>query len=231
MKVALLADIHGNALALYAVLKAARINKVDKLLIAGDFVGYYYHPDQVLELLDDWKWEAVSGNHEVMLAQWINGINQAEILKKYGSGIKKANQLLTSNQIELLTNLPSKCKSQIDNYSVLLCHGSPWDQDCYVYPDSTEQVHQQFFKDKHDLVVYGHTHYPVIWEQNNQYVVNPGSVGQPRNRKPGASWALWDTVQHKITLMHEKYDNTELVKECLHNDPQLPYLSNVLTRQ
>lgn len=231
MKLALLADIHGNSLALSAVLNAARLNDVDELLIAGDFVGYYYHPDEILSLLDNWKWTAVSGNHEVMLEQWSKGINHKKTLKKYGTGIELAYKLLSSKQLEMLVCLPPKRKIQIENYSVLLCHGSPWDQDFYVYPDANTDISQRFFNEKYDVVVYGHTHYSVIWKENNHYVVNPGSVGQPRDRKQGACWALWDTVQHDIKLMRENYDSTPLVNECKKNDPLLPYLSNVLTRK
>ena len=66
MKLALLADIHGNADALEAVLAAARRRGAKRLLCAGDFVGYYYEPARCFELLDAWRLDAVRGNHEDM---------------------------------------------------------------------------------------------------------------------------------------------------------------------
>ena len=67
MKIGLLGDIHGNSRALRAVLESARVKGVEKLCLTGDFVGYYYHPDEVLDLLASWPNHAVRGNHEAML--------------------------------------------------------------------------------------------------------------------------------------------------------------------
>ena len=64
----------------------------------------------------------------------------------------------------------------------------------------------------------------------NTLVVNPGSVGQPRNRKPGAQWALYDTESKVLEFFNESYECSELVEECRVNSPQLPYLAEILTR-
>jgi len=230
MIVGLLSDIHGNDLALEAVLNAAKQNGVEELLIAGDFVGYYYNPDRVFELLDSWSWNAVGGNHETMLGEWRSGYNREKILQKYGSGIKEASNKLTVALLEDLISLPSTRMIETDNRNVLLCHGAPWDRDCYIYPDADTETRLSFFNTGSDLLVYGHTHYPVIWREGEQLVVNPGSVGQPRDHKPGACWALWDTGAHKVTLMRENYNFQPLIEECKRIDPRLPYLVNVLTR-
>ena len=76
MKIGLLADIHGNAHALRALLNAAKEKNVEKLLCCGDYVGYYYEPDKVIALLDEWDWDGVSGNHENMLLDWLNEKNR-----------------------------------------------------------------------------------------------------------------------------------------------------------
>ena len=81
MKIALLADIHGNHHALSCVLDAARKEECDRLLIAGDFVGYYYHPDKVFDLLDGWKCDAVKGNHDILIQ---GSMNSSEHLEKIG---------------------------------------------------------------------------------------------------------------------------------------------------
>lgn len=229
MKIALLADIHGNALALNRVLTAAANAGAQELLIAGDLVGYYYQSDEVLRLLNDWQWISIGGNHEAMLAQWHAGIDQDIIHKKYGSGLKIACEQLTSQQLQYLTTLPSRHELEIDGRSVLLCHGSPWDRDHYVYPDTDKIERRRMFSEGFDLVVYGHTHYPVLWQDSNCLVINPGSVGQPRDRKPGACWALWDTTKHEIILRRESYDCSSVVASC-QIDFHLPYLANVLTR-
>ena len=88
----------------------------------------------------------------------------------------------------------------------------------------------KFAAEGQDLVVFGHSHYPVLWREGGCIVVNPGSVGQPRDRRPGACWALWDTASHAVTLHRESYDAAPLIAEARRRDPQLPYLWKVLTR-
>ena len=114
--------------------------------------------------------------------------------------------------------------------NVLMCHGSPWDGDAYVYPDAPVDVRRRMVDDGCDIVFFGHSHYPVCWDKVGSRVVNPGSVGQPRNRRPGAHWALWDTEADEIELRCEAYDPEPVIAACRHHDPDIPYLRDVLTR-
>ncbi|MEQ8228975.1 MAG: YfcE family phosphodiesterase [Rhodospirillales bacterium] len=231
MKVALLADIHGNAPALECVLDAARSEGVGRLLIAGDMVGYYYDIVRVMDLLTDWDWVAVQGNHEDMLARVRDGRDATTVRARYGSAIDRAVMELSPVQLDFLTDLPSTRKLDIDGIRVLICHGSPWDRDTYVYPDSKKSVRDQFFETNADLILFGHSHYPVHWRSGNAQAVNPGSVGQPRDRKPGACWALWNTGTGTVSMRREAYDPAPLIAACAANDPHLTYLSEVLTRR
>ena len=81
-----------------------------------------------------------------------------------------------------------------------------------------------------DLMVYGHTHYPVKWVRNNKIIINPGSLGQPRDRKQGACWALWDTTRNSVELFREEYDFLPVIEMCKKYDPELNYLVDVLVR-
>ena len=230
MKVALLADIHGNAQALACVLASAKLLGASRLLIAGDFVGYYYDAGKSFDLLEPWDWTAIRGNHEDMLRDWHNGRDRAAILARYGSGIKAAYLDLTKDKFDLLTALPEKRELRIDQRTVLMCHGSPWDPLAYIYPDAPADVREKFAAGGQDLVLFGHSHYPIVWHQGTTTVVNPGSVGQPRDRIPGACWALWDTDTRTVSLHRESYDATPLIAECRRRDPSLHYLQDVLIR-
>jgi putative phosphoesterase len=230
MKIAILSDIHANSDALTAVLADAKALGVSNLIIAGDFVGYYYNIQEVMALLSSWDLVAISGNHERLLLDWHHGENHTKIQNKYGSGIKIANEFLTNKQIQWLVDLPKSREFSIDNKTVLLCHGTPWDKDEYLYPDCKQDKKDKIFSIKKDLVVYGHTHYPVIHSDNNQLIVNPGSVGQTRDSKLGACWALWDTTKHEISLERANYNADNLIKQCQQNDPKLPYLQKILLK-
>lgn len=231
MRIGLLADIHANADALSAVLDEARGRSVDELLIAGDFVGYYYEPDRVLRLLDDWKWTAVAGNHEALFAQWLRGINRDVLVATYGTGFAEAERQLGSSSIERLGRLPARWQGVVSNRQVILCHGTPWDPEEYVYPNDEGGRLERMAASGGDLVVYGHTHYPVIASSGPTLVVNPGSVGQPRDRNPDAAWAVWDTASNSVVLARTPYDNRRLLAECRARDPDMTYLTDVLTRR
>ena len=172
----------------------------------------------------------VRGNHEEMLRNWLAGQGQDDIRRRYGTGLAEAARCLTAQQIDDLLSLPLTRDLQIDGRRVLLCHGSPWDLNAYVYPDAADEVSRRMVAGGHDLVVFGHTHYPVVWELGSARVVNPGSVGQPRDRKPGVCWAIWDTQADTVVLRREPYDVSHLTAECCRRDPDLPYLADVLMR-
>lgn len=231
MKLALLGDVHGNFRALKAVLSSARLLDVSALLITGDLVGYYDEPSIVMEMLNGWDCYIVRGNHEDMLK--IARTDDEFLTKvdaKYGTGLRSALEQLTDNQLDTLCNLPHPLELDMDNCKILLCHGSPWDNNHYIYPDSSTEDFDKCAQQQYDLVVLGHTHYSMCQEIGKTLVVNPGSVGQPRNRKPGAQWALYDTQSRALEFFNESYDCSELVEECRVNSPELPYLAEILTR-
>lgn len=230
MKVALLADIHANDLALHAVLSRARDCGVERLLIAGDFVGYYRRASRMLAMLNEWNFDAISGNHEAMLEQAADEGEASRIRAKYGSGIDAARSSLTPRQVEWLCGLPEKLSITVDGWRVLLCHGTPWDRDEYMYPDRVASSLPRLAQLEADIIISGHTHYPYLVRHDSIILVNPGSVGQPRDGSPGACWALWDTGDNSVSLRREPYDSSPLLQDCRLYDAQHPYLASVLTR-
>ena len=229
MRIALLGDIHGNSFALAAVLDAARAAHVEKLLITGDFVGYYFWPREVMDMLADWDIAAVRGNHEDML---VDALKDSAFLKTinaaYGSGLSTAIETLTPAQLDWLCQLPHPRPFEFDGRSLLLCHGSPWDVNQYVYPDAKADLLERCAESGYDWVVMGHTHYPRVERVRKTVLVNPGSVGQPRNRIPAAHWALLDTVSQELLLMTAPYDVAPVVALAAKRHPERPYLGNVL---
>jgi len=232
MRIGLLGDVHGNALALAAVLDAARDSGIDKLCLTGDFVGYYYEPGRVIEMLSDWDCHAVRGNHEDMFLECVTDESAIEQCRqRYGSGIEFAIQGLSPEQVDYIRGLPSTLTVELDGKSLLLAHGAPWDTDFYVYPDSSQDLWERVVEGGTDYVVLGHTHYQLAKRIGNTLVVNPGSVGQPRDRKPGAAWAILETETGSLEHRTESYDIQCVAKQAQSIDPQWPYLWKVLTRR
>lgn len=231
MKLGLLSDIHGNADALAGVLEDARALGVTRLLCSGDYVGYYYDPEQCLQLLDGWDVEAVRGNHEDMLAALLEepGL-AADFRRRYGSGLDCAVRSVSGAQLAYLDALPHRKTVQIEGATILLCHGAPWDPDAYVYPDAAPEVLARCAEPGVDYVILGHTHHRFVTRVGGAMIVNPGSVGQPRDRRPGAAWAVLDTVAGECELRSLAYDINALTVRARQTDPHLPYLWDVLER-
>ena len=231
MKCAIFSDIHGNNAAFQAALTAARRKNVELYLIAGDFMGYYFRLSEIMESIKDLNVHAIRGNHEDMYRDWVEYPEQRSSLeKRYGQSFSRSRDTLTDEQIKWLQTLPEKLELTIDGHNVLICHGAPWDADEYLYPDTDEDKVQRLFGENKSLLIFGHTHYPVHWEENGRHVVNPGSVGQPRDRNPGAAWALWDTAENTVTMHRETYDMAPVINDCLKFSPEQEYLRTVLTR-
>ena len=133
-------------------------------------------------------------------------------------------------QLDDLCALPHPLELVVDGCKILLCHGTPWDNDRYVYPDAKRELLDRCAIQEFDLVVLGHTHYPMCHKIGKTLLVNPGSVGQPRNRKPGAHWALFDVDSHEVTPRCEIYDAGQVIAESRRRHPDIPYLAEVLER-
>ena len=233
MNIAVIGDIHGNYLALKKVLTEIKNEGIKHLFITGDIVGYYYHPDKVFEELAGWSYDIIQGNHDRMMGEIYHGNEKLRkwYKTKYGSGIDCALKLLSAEQCEFLSELPNKKEINIGGRNILLCHGSPWNPDEYIYPDSPEATIKQCAKGHFDAVIMGHTHYPMEKHINSTVVLNAGSVGQPRNYIPGADWAILDLDTLNVQLRHVQYDISTVVEEAEHINPELPYLAQVLFRK
>lgn len=231
MKVAVISDIHGNHYALEQVLHAAKKNDVKHLLVLGDLVGYYYKPELVLDLISQWSYDLIQGNHERILFQ----IKQDELLKKticqkYGRAHVMALESLTLNQFRLLQSLPERKKVNIEKCSFLLSHGSPWDKDLYLYPDSNKRLLKNFDDYTFDFNLIGHSHYSFGFCRKNSIVLNPGSVGQSREHGGKASWICIDTDNQSFQFKFTEYDTGQLKRDVKKYDPNINYNYEILNR-
>lgn len=232
MKVAIISDIHGNFEALYAVLKKAKKENVAHLLILGDIVGYYYHPDKVMDLLSKWSFDIIKGNHEKILEDLIADSSISETIRlKYGSGHKEAIDKLTYKQLCFLSDLPETKNVQLDETSLLMCHGSPWSNDFYIYPDCKKGIIEKCDIIGNDFVLIGHSHYSFAIRNTNSILINPGSVGQSRQIGGKASWCIINTDNNCFEFFSTNYNVENLLKEVSEKDPEIKYLKEVLIRK
>ena len=232
MRLGLIGDIHGNSIALQAVLNSMLISKIDRILVTGDLIGYYFDPKSVIQLLRDWPCVYVMGNHEEMLKHGRRNPEElAAIESKYGCGIRLALEALSQSQLDQIEKFPITASLKIDDCKILLCHGTPWSTESYLYPNASQEALAEYRSLPYDFVIMGHTHYPMKIKVGDVRLVNPGSVGQPRTKEKDASWALLDTETGEVTFRMEKYDSTNLITECRQRHPEIPYLAEVLCKK
>lgn len=198
----ILSDIHSNLPALSAVLAA--IPAGAKIACAGDIVGYYTEPNEVCELLRAHDVACILGNHDLYVLGRHSYDNSRE--NKYRT-IWTRERLSSQNRL-WLASLPTSLTLQVQhssykNREIKIHHGSLFDVEEYIYPDTPFNSSQI---ENNNFMVLGHTHHPMIRRYGSAYLINPGSVGQPRDKNPDASYAVIDLYRHKVNLLRAKYD-------------------------
>ena len=221
MRYLVLTDSHANLEALDACLVDARSRGYDKTLVLGDLVGYGADPNAVIERIRSLKPMAiVRGNHDKVAS----GLEQAEGFNAVArSAAKWTLEVLQPEYRDWLAALPEG-PIYIDEL-VEICHGSPFNEDAYIF-DELDAV-RALKTSSRPLCLFGHTHYPVTFElsadafdtlvpttasvaelwlkEGAKYLVNPGSVGQPRDGDPRAAYAIVDTRRRCVELLRLTY--------------------------
>lgn len=194
MRVGVISDIHANKIALDAVLDD--LPPVEALVCAGDIVGYNPWPADCVDIVRDRDIPTVMGNHDRMVVTNRNfrGNPMAR------AGVEHARAQLNETQHGWLTSLPEE-RTLFDG-ALKLVHGHPRDPDHYTYP---EEFSSSLLGNERVLIM-GHTHvqYSEIYESG--MVLNPGSVGQPRDGDPRAAYAVIDVDSLSIEERRVTYD-------------------------
>jgi predicted phosphodiesterase len=231
MRYAIISDIHGNVDALREVLADIDGRDIDAIICLGDIVGYYADPEACVELVKEHVTYAVAGNHDYAA---IGRINHRNFTLYAYMAMEWTIKNLSDASREFLGGLPVK----IGMDGMFFTHSSPCNpQDFgqYVFPDSDEAIFEAFSNLVHRVNFIGHTHWPSIMLQdddriilhgddqievneNHYYLINVGSVGQPRNFDPRACYAVYDTERQIISLERVKYDFSVTQKKVLKND-------------
>src|SRR2546426_9142976 len=187
-KVAFLSDIHANLEALQAVLE-----KVEKLgdtsvYCLGDVVGYGASPNEVIALLRSRGVTSVMGNHDYAV---VTG-NTADFNGRAAISAKWTARAISAESEEDLKSLPQELSFDVEGSRIYLTHGSPLDHLWeYVDPGMHSELFDFYLKRfSARLIALGHTHVPYVWKGENGTVLNPGSVGQPRDGDSRSSYAV-----------------------------------------
>lgn len=198
VRLGIISDIHGNMPALEAVLGA--MPPIDLLLCAGDVVGYYPDVNEVCDRIRQSGASVVRGNHDA----YVTGALTPDPTKKAAYRTDWTRNTLTSENREWLTSLPAELRLSFGPVRVILRHASPWDEESYLYPDSP--LLSRLDLRPGEYLVVGHTHIPLKRWAGEGALINPGSVGQPRDYDPRASYCVLDTTTGEVEFARCSYD-------------------------
>ena len=229
MKVAIFSDIYGNKYALEEALIKMNEIEIDIHIFCGDAVGYYYYHNEVIEILRNMNnIFCVLGNHDQMFIDIIDKKKDTKsYFEKYGSSIEQFLKSATKENIEFLRSLPEVRDILIDDLKIKIIHGSPWNPiKGYVYPNSDFNRYSDF---DFDYIFQGHTHYPMKIKQGKCEIINPGSIGQPRDGG-FPSFVVFDTSTKLFEFKSFKYDINQLSEDIQRVGGEPSYLSNILWR-
>lgn len=204
MRVGVIADVHGNRVALESVL--TDMPSVDRIVHAGDVVGYNPWPAECVDRIREESIPSVQGNHDRAVA---NG-DTFRFNSLAAAGVQYAKSALDAERIEWLDDLPAERYVADDRIRVV--HGHPMDPDRYTYPEEfAPDMLTAGTEENPDVLVLGHTHVQGSAKFDDGIVLNPGSVGQPRDGDPRAAYAVVDLDTQTVDERRVAYDIDRVV--------------------
>ena len=222
MRYLMLSDIHSNDEALAAVLARVRRKKFDRVVILGDFVGYGANPNHVIDRVRRISADKISirGNHDKVVV----GLDPGDLFNPIAlAAARWTAEKLTARNRKFLENLPVGPLDVEEGFAI--CHGSPRDEDAYIFSDRDAFINFGLFS--FAVCFFGHSHIPSVFTleahgirvevvkgdrtrlklaSDRRYLINPGSIGQPRDRNPAASYAIYDSRQRVVQFDRVPYD-------------------------
>lgn len=226
MKVAILSDVHANLEALTAVLEDLDSRSVDRILFLGDAVGYGADPAPCIELLEKLVFRSVAGNHDQAAGNDQEGLE--DLHEDAATAIRWTRGMLAQEAKQGLQALPLDC---IEG-PMHLVHGSPYKPESWSYVMSEQDAEKGFAASESKVIFVGHSHIPAAYveveckrlftgvtrrikaedpkalqvEPRHRYILNTGSVGQPRDGDPRAAYAIFEPEDGRYTLLRVPYD-------------------------
>jgi len=224
MKLAILSDIHSNLEALRAALDDAAARGADRIICLGDIVGYNTNPNECIGLLREQNAVCIAGNHDRAVTGQIStqGFNAVA-----ARGVAWTRERIGAQERDFLSGMP--VKAVFDN-TLVMVHGAlhPEPGSELVYLDNDEDRRSSFHAlaahpSGARICAFGHTHRAGIFERRGDamrqldadevslrddayYLINPGTVGQPRTADQRASYMLFDTARPRVALRRVEYD-------------------------
>lgn len=240
MKYAIISDIHGNLEALQSVLSDIDKKSVDEMLCLGDVVGYGPNPNECVDIIREKAKITLAGNHDYAP---LGKIDLSYFNPWARSAVDWTENELNQASKEFLLNLP--LKQEMDGFTIV--HATPQQPLEWYYITTLEDAIVNFPEFQGQVCFVGHSHVPLIvalnqegeyrvvtsnplkFSEKERYIINVGSVGQPRDSDPRAAYAIFDNSKKVYELLRIEYDFAETQRKI--RESGLPeYLANRLEK-
>jgi putative phosphoesterase len=201
-RVLVISDIHCNIDALERVIEDA--GHFGTAICAGDVLGYGPDPLECINAMISLGVNCIAGNHD--LAAYSGDSSRLNAYAQAAISVQR--QLLKQSQVAWLGRLPASLALELGGVKVSVYHGSPMSPSYeYVYPEEAGLRTEEFLEfTGADLLILGHTHIPYLIRLGERLLLNPGSVGQPRDGDPKASYALLDIDEGRVEVIHRRVE-------------------------
>ena len=222
MKLAFVSDIHGNAVALDAVLEDIKKRGIDQIIVLGDICYRGPEPKRSLDLVRSLNTDVIKGNAD----EWIvRGIKKGEVPENIHSLMSKERDWsvskLDDDSVKYLQNLPEELTLDFDSIKIHVFHATPTSLFDVVQSDeSNEKVLDKLVTKDADIFIYGHIHKSFVRFIDGKCVVNTGSVGLPFDGLNKASYAIVEINESNfdISIARVDYDVNKVVKQFEESD-------------
>lgn len=228
MKIAVLSDIHGNLEALEAVLQDLQRAGAEQVICLGDLIGYGPDPEAVVSRIRELGYVAILGNHEAALA---GGWERDRMNFQARANNILTEDLLSTDNLRYCRDLPRTVTIE----GALFVHGCPPDSvSTYLYSLADAEVERIFWEDSRQLFFVGHTHELMLVQmqggrvarerlsegrrllaRDRKYLINCGSVGQPRDGDPRSKYLIWDSEAWSLEVRAMGYDARPTIDKIL----------------
>jgi predicted phosphodiesterase len=222
MKTGIISDIHGNLHALQAVAEELEREKVDEIWCLGDVVGYGAFPNECLQWAMENCKHFILGNHELALLNLID----LSMLNDYAARtIIRTKEVLKTELLDLL--ITKGVQTLISQFQ--LVHDTPESPGSMKYILTLEDAYYSLIRQVRPVCFFGHTHIPVAYKlesaspnrvrasviklEKGRYLINPGSVGQPKDKNPDAAFIILD--EKTVCFRRVKYNVKSAAKAIL----------------
>lgn len=201
MRLVILSDIHSNIHALESVRsELRRMGRADAIVCAGDMVGYCAFPNECCKMIGELAKKVVLGNHDIAVLE-----RDTSFMNQYASmAAFWTSSALDEESTRWLRSLGTEARLKTGDLDIAMYHGSVESYTEYVFEEDAKE--SMLARARCGLLILGHTHVPYIKRFPSGLIVNPGSVGQPRDGDPRASFASLDTDSEECEIIRVEYD-------------------------